>query len=56
MARLLEAYAKLAAEVRSQGRGDINMPLFTATSAGPLHDAREVDARTLALLIAQPRG
>jgi hypothetical protein len=55
MARLFEAYAKLAAEVRAKGRGDINMPFFTVGPQGiPLHYSREIDARTLAMLVARP--
>lgn len=57
--RLCSAYAKAVAELRAKGgaaRTTINLPFFTATSAGPLHLERSLDAPGVAALLAKARA
>lgn len=52
MARLFEAWSKASISIRTTGRATVNLPFLTATGAGPLHLARELDATSAAALLA----
>lgn len=55
MQRLAQAWTKAVIELQLADETEVNLPFITATKDGPLHYRRQLDMKTVKLLLARAR-